>query len=143
MNDSLISFCDKYSKQMHLLYKEDDYFFETQFWNKYSKSTVYHHFRNILFNCGISHGGRRNGGPRLHDLRHTFCIHSLRQFIENGVDYRAALPILSVYMGHSTLSATTKYLRLTAEAYPEIAEKLENQYGNIIPELEVSKNETY
>ena len=141
VNDSLISFCDNYLKQIHPVYNDDDYFFESPSGGKYSKATVYHHFRKILFKCGISHGGRKNGGPRLHDLRHTFCIHSLRQFLGNGVEYRAALPILSVYMGHSKLSSTGKYLRLTAEAYPEITQKLENQYGNIIPELEVFENE--
>ena len=143
MDNSLISFCDNYSKRIHPVYKDDDYFFESPSGGKYYKSSVYHHFRKILFNCGISHGGRRNGGPRLHDLRHTFCVYSLRQFLEKGVNYRAALPILSVYMGHSKLSSTAKYLRLTAEAYPEITQKLESQYGNIIPELEVTKNETY
>jgi integrase/recombinase XerD len=141
MDDSLIYFCEGYLKQIHPVYKDDDYFFEPPSGKKYNKTTVYHHFRKILFKCGISHGGRRNGGPRLHDLRHTFCICSLRQFLENGVDYQTALPILSVYMGHSKLSSTGKYLRLTAEAYPEIAKKLENQYGNIIPDLEVTKNE--
>ena len=96
-----------------------------------------------FYKCGISHGGRDKGGPRLHDLRHTFCVHSLRQFLKNGVDYRAALPILSVYMGHSTISATGKYLRLTADAFPEITNMLETMYGSIIPELEVESHETY
>lgn len=142
MDDSLIVFCEYYLEQIHLVYRESDYFFEPPAGGKYNSSSVYHHFRKILFNCEISHGGRRNGGPRLHDLRHTFCIYSLQQFLENGVDYRAALPILSVYMGHSSLSATGKYLRLTAEAYPEIVLKLEIEYGTIIPVLEVQEDET-
>lgn len=142
MDESLSVFCEHYIKKVHPVYKEDDYFFEPPAGGKYSSTTVYHHFRKILFNCGISHGGRRNGGPRLHDLRHTFCIYSFHQFLEKGVDYRAALPILSVYMGHSSLSATGKYLRLTAEAYPEIVQKLEKEYGTIIPDLEVQEDET-
>jgi len=143
INNSIVSYCDNYLKQVHPFYNEDDFFFESPTGGKYYCSSIYHHFRKILFKCGISHGGRRNGGPRLHDLRHTFCINSLRQFIENGIDYKTALPIISVYMGHSSLSATAKYLRLTAEAYPEITQKMESQYGNIIPCLEVCENETY
>ena len=141
--DDLIRRFNEYFQSEHKIYHDDDFFFKSLRGGHYDKTTVYHHFRDILFKCGISHGGRDKGGPRLHDLRHTFCVHSLRQFLKNGVDYRAALPILSVYMGHSTISATGKYLRLTADAFPEIAGMLESIYGNIIPELEVESHETY
>jgi integrase len=134
---------NEYFQAVHKIYHDDDFFFKSRRGGNYKKTTVYHRFRAILFKCGISHGGRDKGGPRLHDLRHTFCVHSLRQFLRNGVDYNAAFPVLSVYMGHSTLSATGKYLRLTADAFPEIAGKLESMYGNIIPELEVESHETY
>jgi len=141
--DDLVHRLDKYFQAMHKIYHDDDYFFKSQCGGHYDKTTIYHRFRDILFKCGISHGGRDKGGPRLHDLRHTFCVHSLRQFLKNGVDYRAALPILSKYMGHSTISATGKYLRLTADAFPEITYLLESMYGCIIPELEVVPDETY
>lgn len=133
MNDLIKVLCTEYFKKFHPIYKDDDYFFDSPCGGAYTQTTVYHYFRSILFECGFSHGGRNSGGPRLHDLRHTFCIHSLRQFLENGIDYRAALPILSAYMGHSSLSATGKYLRLTAEAYPEIASQMESRYGDLIP----------
>jgi integrase len=134
---------NEYFQATHKVYHDDDYFFKSPRGGNYKQTTVYHRFRDILFKCGISHGGRDKGGPRLHDLRHTFCVHSLRQFLKNGVAYEAAFPVLSVYMGHSTLSATGKYMRLTADAFPEIADRLESMYGNIIPELEVESHETY
>jgi len=61
----------------------------------------------------------------------------LHQFLKNGVSHRAALPILSVYMGHSSLDSTGRYLRLTAEAFPELAKQMEEEFGHIIPDLEV------
>lgn len=34
-----------------------------------------------------------------------------------------ALPVLSTYLGHKTIYATEKYLRLTVSIYPYIEEK--------------------
>ena len=44
-------------------------------------------FRDILWNSGISYGGR-NVGPRLHDLRHTFAVHSLQDVYKRQEEYR-------------------------------------------------------
>lgn len=141
ITDDLAFRLNVYFQTIHPVYHDDDFFFEPPRGGQYDKTTVYHHLRDILFKCGISHGGREKGGPRLHDLRHTFCVHSLRQFLNDGVDYHAALPLLCAYMGHSTLSATGKYLRLTAEAFPEISKTLESMYGSLVPSLEAIPNE--
>jgi len=45
-------------------------------------------------------------------------------------------------MGHSSIAATGKYLKLTAEAYPEISSKMEKEFGGLIPDLEVFQDET-
>lgn len=142
VNPQMIPYLENYADKYHKSFRDDDYFFSPPQGGHYDKGTVYHRFRDILFRCGISHGGRKKGGPRLHCLRHTFCVHSLRQFLASGVDYRTALPILSVYMGHSNIAATGKYLRLTAEAYPEISSKMEKEFGGMIPELKVPEDET-
>lgn len=60
-----------------------------------------------------------------HDLRHTFVCHRLNQWASNEVDLTAMLPILSKYLGHTSISATSWYLRLTAEAYPGIVYKMD------------------
>lgn len=138
MNATLVRYCIDYYNKVHLFPVDTDYFFKSPVSHgKYNKSSVYHYFRKLLWQCGISHGGRGGSGPRLHDLRHTFCVHSLQQFLKNGVNYSAALPLLSAYMGHSSIAATGKYLRLTAEAFPEITEKMEQHLGHLIPEMEV------
>jgi len=143
LNQHMMPYLEFYADKYHKTFKNDDYFFMPPHGGgHYDKGTVYQRFRKIIFECGLSHGGREKGGPRLHCLRHTFCVHSLRQFLVNDIDFRVAIPILSVYMGHSSISATGKYLRLTAEAYPEISAKMEKEFGKLIPEWEVSKNET-
>ena len=75
-------------------------------------------------------------GPRVHDLRHVFAVHCLKRWVVEGVDLTAALPYLSTYLGHTGLKGTQRYLRLTAELYPEIVSTVEAKFGEIIPEVD-------
>ena len=136
--DSVGEYLAWYSSMVHQAYRADDYFFMSRWGDRhYSINTVSAYFREILFRCGIHHGGRKNGGPHLHCLRHTFCCHSLEKMLREGTLHQAALPLLMTYLGHSSLSATGYYLRLTAEAFPDLQDKINHLYGGIIPELEV------
>lgn len=56
-----------------------------------------------------------NKHQRLHDLRHTFAVHSLEQMIRKDFDLYVSLPMLSVYMGHESIAETEYYLRLVPE----------------------------
>ncbi len=58
-------------------------------------------------------GGRQN--PRLHDLRHSFAVHSLTAWYRQGADVQRLLPVLSTYLGHSDLEGTKVYLSMTPE----------------------------
>ncbi|MCL1914811.1 MAG: tyrosine-type recombinase/integrase [Eubacteriaceae bacterium] len=133
LNPQMVPCLSFYAGKYHALPLGGDYFFSPPHGGCYSKGAACHRFRDILFKCGISHGGREKGGPRLHGLRHTFCVHSLRQFLANGVGHRAALPVPQVYMGHSSIAATAKYLRLAADACPEIPDKIGQESGGLMP----------
>ena len=98
----------------------------------YAQTTIYPYFRRFLWAAGIAHQGRGRG-PRLHDLRHSFAVHCLRQWVVNGVDLTVALPYLSAYMGHVGLKSTQGYLRLTADLYPTVVRAVEAHFGHIIP----------
>lgn len=96
--------------------------------------TIYEIFRVILFRAGISHGGRGHG-PRLHDLRHTFCVNALVKMSESGQDMYYSMPILMTYMGHKSLEATNRYVRITKEMYPDLLKKVDEAYSYIFPEI--------
>lgn len=83
-----------------------------------NQSRVYAWFRIILRKCSIPHCAKK--GPRVHDLRHTFAVHSLMRQVRNGADIYCTLPILSVFLGHKKLSDTETYVRLTQEIYPDV-----------------------
>lgn len=140
MSESLNIICKKFHEQIHKNSTEDDYFFKNTNGSRRSENTIYHQFREILWLSGIPYGGKGKG-PRLHDMRHVFCCHSLKELADKGIDLYCALPVLSTYIGHSSVTATEKYLRLTEELYPDIIKCVHDTTSYIYPE--VYKVETY
>ena len=67
--------------------------------------------------------GRRADGsrPRIHDLRHSFCARVLEGIAAEGRDVRAAMPLISAYLGHKGITETERYMRLAAAAHHEVA----------------------
>jgi integrase/recombinase XerD len=98
----------------------------------FSLRTVYPLFRQLLLQCGIPHGGRGKG-PRIHDYRHVFALHTLRRWYRGGENLDAKLPLLATYLGHQNLSGTQRYLHLTAELFPEITARADAAFGDAIP----------
>lgn len=95
------------------------------------KSTAYTHFRDYLLMADISHTAV---GPRIHSFRHGFAIKCLKNWVLSGNDLTVMLPYLSAFMGHSDFRATQYYLRLTSDLYPEIVQRVEDEFGYVIPE---------
>ncbi len=102
--------------------------------------TVHEHFRIILTHAGIPYGGR-NKGPRLHDLRHTFCVNALLKMANAGYDLYYTMPVLMTYMGHKSLEATNRYVRMTEEMYPNVLKKVNEAYKYIFPDIGTDLNE--
>jgi integrase len=132
VTQSLLNLFRKYRNDTIPWATDDDYFFMAPDRTILSPNTVYGRFRRILWDGSIPYNGKGNG-PRLHDLRHTFAVHSLQKWVETGEDLTAMLPILSVFMGHTDLRATSRYLRLTAEVYPDLVKKVEDTCAYVIP----------
>ena len=82
--------------------------------------------------AGISHGGRGRG-PRVHDLRLTFACHRLRNWVREGADVNAMMPVLAAYMGHADIRCTEYYLRLTAETCPGMVAQAGRECGWVVP----------
>ena len=123
--------CRIYCKTVHAFSKTDAYYFKGLHDGKYNRSTIYIRFRQYLWKAGISHSGK---GPRVHDFRHTYCVHRLKKWVLANMEITNLLPYLSVYLGHADFRGTQYYLRLTADLYPDIVSRMEKAYGYIIPE---------
>jgi integrase/recombinase XerD len=64
-------------------------------------------------------------------------VQNLRRWAADGTDLAVMLPYLSAYMGHADLRGTQYYLRLTADAYPEIVALAQAAFGYVIPDTAV------
>jgi site-specific recombinase XerD len=79
--------------------------------------------------CSVAQIRREDGGryqPRLHDLRHSFAVHTLIAWYKKGADVNLMLPRLSTYLGHIKLSYTQLYLTMTPELLQQASERFEN-----------------
>lgn len=95
---------------------------------------VYRWFRRILYKTHIPHQGKHQG-PHIHHIRHTFSVHSLATMAEADYDLNYSLPILSTYLGHQSIAATDRYVRLTAEMYPSIMAKVNKAIPFLYPDI--------
>jgi integrase/recombinase XerD len=73
--------------------------------------TVQAGLARLMRDCGLKPA--RGHGPRVHDLRHTFAVHRVREWYRQGKDVQALLPHLATFMGHRGLESTQRYLSLT------------------------------
>lgn len=63
--------------------------------------------------------------PRLHDIRHTFAVNTVRDWYRSGVDVERRLFSLSTYLGHVAPTSTYWYLTATPELLALAGERLE------------------
>jgi site-specific recombinase XerD len=86
-----------------------------------SHSSVYASYLKLLKACDIAY--HKDTGPRIHDLRHTFAVHCLLAWYQDGKDINARLPALATYMGHVDIRSTLIYLQPTAELQGEVSRR--------------------
>lgn len=70
-------------------------------------------FRRACLRANVRRTDSCRFQPRLHDLRHTFAVHRLTAWYEQGADVQQLLPHLSTYLGHVGLEGTQCYLTMT------------------------------
>lgn len=123
-------FVIKYISTFRAAAEAHDYLFIGYKEKNLTEHGFYSRFREVLWLAGIPHQGRGKG-PRVHDLRHTFAVHCLNKWVDEGRDIYTVLPVLSDYLGHSSISATSHYLRLTPVQFPQIVSIMEEQSGSV------------
>lgn len=117
----------------------ENYFFVKCNDTSISSRAVSYNFNLILERAGIMRNKSRKG-PRLHDLRHTFCVNSFVKLCESGKDIYNAMLILMTYMGHQSIAATNKYVRVVENMFPQIVKQMEATNNEVFPEMTVYNN---
>ena len=101
-------------------------FFVSPAGNRICTYTLQNYFRRLRNDCGITRHDSARYEPRIHDLRHSFAVHRLTSWYQNGDDVQLLLPHLSVYLGHVHLRATQVYLSMTPELLGEASRRFED-----------------
>ena len=57
------------------------------------------------------------------------------------MDLYYSMPILSTYVGHQSIEATNKYVRLTSEMYPDLLYKVNAAYKYVFPEIGIEESD--
>lgn len=80
-------------------------------------------FRKLV--CATGVGRQSPIRPRIHDLRHSFAVHTLVDWYRDGGDVNALLPRLSTYLGHRDPICTYWYLSAAPELLALAADRLQ------------------
>ena len=68
-------------------------------------------------------------GPRIHDLRHTFAVHTIMDWYRRGLDPDREMLKLSTYLGHSKPELTYWYIEAIPELLQLACERAERNLG--------------
>lgn len=85
-------------------------------------------FRKLRHLAGIHRYDNAIYQPRMHDLRATFAVHRLTNWLRQGADLNRLIPALSAYLGQCGLGSTERYLKLTPERFRNQLVKLSPQH---------------
>jgi integrase/recombinase XerD len=96
--------------------------------NKYGQEAFTTVFLEIIRKLGIR-GPKGQAGPRVHDFRHSFAVNRLLAWYREGANLSAKLPLLSTYLGHSTVSCTEVYLHATAELLESVGRRFHSHFA--------------
>jgi integrase len=83
--------------------------------------TVIAIFLQLTRSIGLR-GSPGRGGPRIHDLRHSFAVHSLERCPRNAAAVSRHIIGLSTYLGHAHVTDTYWYLQASPTLMTHIAD---------------------
>jgi integrase len=87
-------------------------------------------FRNLARKAGVLTADGQP--PRVHDVRHSFAVHTLLRWYHAGMDVQAKLPLLSTYMGHVSIVSTQYYLHFVEPLARVASERFARHYGELL-----------
>jgi len=96
----------------------------------YSHVTAGALLRDVVRRAGLR-TGRGRGGPRIHDIRHTFVVHRMTQWYREGINPQNRLQYLSTYLGHRDIHSTLIYLTITQELLQHANDRFRDAEGDV------------
>ncbi len=106
-------------------------------YSPFAENSVRGYFKAILERAGITRDGysKRERGPCLHCLRHTFAVKSFAKNQKDGMNTCESVPFLSTYLGHDSLQETDKYLKYDGDYFGSTVQMFDEFAGDLFPEV--------
>lgn len=114
-------------RDKHLDPPRSPYFFVAEQGGRLLHQYVHRVFWRLSRQIGLRQKGQRNG-PRIHDLRHSFAVHTLINWYRAGQDVEQQLPVLSTFLGHVGIRDTYWYLSAAPELMDHAARRLDKRW---------------
>ena len=140
LGDDLAALMRQFASRCFYLLNDKNYIFTSTNGRRLHGDTLYDRHRLFLKKAGIPYIGSLQG-PRVQDWRHTFAVNSFKQMVDAGLDLYVALPILSAYLGHKTIYATERYVRLTMNHFPYIEKRFKEKTDKVFGEEKNHEND--
>jgi integrase len=108
------------------------------FWNErrpYSYITTEALLREVICRAGLRKCNGR-GGPRVHDLRHTFVVHRMSEWYRQGINPQDRLPYLAAYLGHRDINSIVIYITITHDLLQQASDRVRSARGDVISAIQ-------
>lgn len=137
MHDSLSLLLQKYCVVMGVIGQPDAWLFPGKDTSTHMNlKTIDNRFRLILREVNIPRPDKKyERGACFHCLRHTFVHRSFIQLKEMGISVDNSVPYLSIYLGHSNLRQTERYMKFTTDMFLDEFQKFAAFSGDAFPEV--------
>jgi len=136
MHASLTEILQSYTMLMNI-HAPDSWLFPGKDTSEHVASEkIYFRFAWVLQKNGIMISKERfERGPCFHCLRHVFVLNSFKRLTSRGINMDDSIPYLSIYLGHSNLMQTERYMKFTADMFEDEFQKFSDYSANIFPEV--------
>lgn len=136
MSPSLTAHARRYTAAVGLVLEDSQaWFFQSPRGGAYHPGSATAHLQQLMLQAGVTTASGR--APRAHDLRHSYAVACLAKLQDDGVDVRAALPLLATYMGHADIVSAEYYLRLDPSAWAGVEQAMTATYAGVFPHAAV------
>ena len=132
--DDMLGLMRRYDRLVAAVVPGREAFFPNADGAAYCASTPdvwFHEFWDPLPEAGAVAGNP----PRVHDLRHTYCVYRINQWVREGEDVEALQPYLSEFVGHARFADTDYYLHLAEPFWPDLEEMMGDVNERVLPEV--------
>lgn len=140
ITDAMNIMIQQYCERIKIINKPDAYLFPRRdITEPLLRADISSRFRDTLIAAQIRTPGTNSHqrGPCVHCLRHRFTFRSVKQLMAAGIHMEDSIPYLSIYLGHSSLNETEKYLKFVAEWFPDEIKKFDDFSDSIFPDLDI------